>query len=316
VEPGTCPLEERRRLETLRPRLEARARILAAVRGWFAGRGFLEVETPVRIAAPAPERHIDAVPSGGRFLVTSPELQMKRLLAAGYERVFQICRCFRGAERGPSHLPEFTMLEWYRAGGGIDDLMRDCEELLTSAARAAGWGFPPAGPAGKRVDLVPPWQRVDVVEAFERHAGWRPGSRPDPARFDVDLVDKVEPALPADRPVFLVGYPASLASLARIDPARPDRALRFELYAGGLELANGFDELTDPAEQRRRFEEDEAWRRAAGKPPYPADGRFLAALDGGMPASAGIALGFDRLVMLLTAAATIDDVVAFPEETA
>ncbi len=241
---------------------------------------------------------------------------MKRLLAAGYQRIFQICRCFRDGELGGRHLPEFTMIEWYRAGAGIDDLMRDCEDLLAAASSGAGWATPPAGPGGIEVDLAAPFERIAVADAFERHAGWLPGADPDPARFDVDLVEKVEPALPPNRPVFLVGYPASLASLARLDPADPARSLRFELYAGGLELANGFDELTDPVEQRRRFTEDETWRRAAGKPPYPADERFLAALDAGMPPCAGIALGFDRLVMLLTDATTIDDVVAFPEETA
>lgn len=310
-----APPGDRRRLESLRPRLEARARILAAIRGWFSERGFLEVETPLRIAGPAPERHIDAVSSGERFLSASPELQMKRLLAAGYERIYQLCRCFRAGERGARHLPEFTMIEWYRAGAGIDALMGDCEALAACAVRAAGWGLPPSGPDGVPVDLTPPFERIAVADAFERFAGWRPGADPDPARFDLDLVGKVEPALPAGRPVFLVGYPASLASLSRIDPADPSRALRFELYAGGLELANGFDELTDPAEQRRRFTADEAWRRATGKPPYPADERFLAALEAGMPPCAGIALGLDRLVMLLTAARTIDDVVAFPEET-
>lgn len=309
------PAADRHRLEGIRPRLEARARILAALRDWFARRGFLEVETPQRVRAPAPERHIDAVRSGDRFLLASPELQMKRLLAAGYGRIFQICRCFRDGERGERHLPEFTMLEWYRAGAGIEDLMEDCEGLLAAAADGARWAGTPAGPDGSPVDLAPPFRRLAVADAFERFAGWRPGADPDPERFDLDLVGKIEPALPGDRPVFLVGYPASLASLSRLDPADPDQCLRFELYAGGLELANGFDELTDPAEQRRRFAADEAWRRAAGKPPYPADERFLAALEAGMPSCAGIALGVDRLVMLLTGARTIDDVVAFPEET-
>ncbi len=310
--PDPC---ERRRLAGLRARLEARARIFAAIRDWFAANGFLEVETPIRIPAPAPESHIDAEPSGDRYLITSPELQMKRLLAAGYERVFQICRCFRRGERGDRHLPEFTMLEWYRAGGGARDLMRDCEDLLRAGAEAAG-AFPLVERSGSRIDLSAPFQRIEVADAYERAAGWRPGADPDPSRFEREMVEKVEPSLPADRPVFLDRYPAAMASLARICPEEPDTAERFELYAGGLELANGFSELTDPAEQRDRFLVERAAREKDGKDVYPLDDRFLAALELGLAPCAGIALGLDRLVMLLTGAESIDEVVAFPEGTA
>ncbi|MFO8072011.1 MAG: EF-P lysine aminoacylase EpmA [Polyangia bacterium] len=306
---------DRRRLASLRERLEARARIFAAIRDWFATNGFLEVETPIRIPAPAPEIHIDAEPCGDRYLIASPELQMKRLLAAGYERIFQICRCFRRGERGDRHLPEFTMLEWYRAGGGPRDLMRDCEELLHAGAEATG-SFPLVERYGFRIDLSAPFERIEVAGAFERAAGWRPGADPDPSRFERDLVERVEPSLPADRPVFLDRYPAAMASLARICPEEPDTAERFELYAGGLELANGFGELTDPAEQRGRFVAERTARKKAGKDVYPLDERFLAALELGLAPCAGIALGLDRLVMLLTCAESIDEVVAFPEGTA
>jgi lysyl-tRNA synthetase class 2 len=312
---GANGKSDRQRLRALRRRLELRARIIRAIRARLDDNGFLEVETPQRIAAPAPELHIDIEPSGDRFLIASPELQMKRLLAAGYERIYQICHCFRRSEHGALHQPEFTMIEWYRAGAGIDRLMTDCEELLGAAARQID-SFPiVAGPRGP-VDLTPPFERIDLGDAFERTAGWRPDSAPDPQRFDLDLTEKVEPALPADRPAFLIGYPAAMASLARLDPQDPTRAERFELYAGGLELANGFAELTDADEQRARFTDEAAARSRAGKPVAPLDERFLAALAAGLPDCAGIALGIDRLVMLLTGAGSIDDVVAFPEGTA
>ncbi len=307
----TSPEEDRNRLKKLRFRLEKRARIIDALRDTFKEMAFLEVETPIRIQAPAPELHIEAEPSGDCFLITSPELQMKRLLAADFGNIFQICHCFRRGERGDRHLPEFTMAEWYRTNATIDELMNDCERLIGKAAAAVD-AFPATGGRDGGVNLTPPFERIEVADAFERHAGWRPGACPDPERFDLDLVSKVEPALPMDRPVFLVGYPASMASLASIDPSDPTRAERFELYAGGLELANGFTELVNPDEQRKRFKEEARARAEAGKAPYPIDEKFLEALEMGLSPCAGIALGLDRLVMLLTDAATIDDVVAFP----
>jgi lysyl-tRNA synthetase class 2 len=305
-----------RRLAALRPRLERRAAIAREMRRFFEDEGFLEVETPIRIPAPAPEEHIDPEPSGARFLAASPELQMKRLVASGaYPRIFQIARCFRRGERGAAHLPEFAMLEWYRTGAGIAELMADCERLISRVAAAVG-AFPRAERRGGPLDLSPPWERLEVSDAFARFAGWLPGGAPDAERFTRDLVDRVEPSLPRARPIFLVGYPASMASLARLDAANPERAERFELYAGGLELANGFAELTDPTEQRARFEREAEVRRRRGVACPPLDERFLSALALGMPPCAGIALGVDRLVMLLTDAESIDDVVAFPEGTA
>ncbi len=307
---------DKERLARLRPALEKRSLIIEAVKKHFCDKGFLEVETPMRIPSPAPELHIDAEPSGTRFLIASPELQMKRMLATGqYDRIFQICRCFRRGERGENHLPEFTMIEWYRAGAGIAELMEDCEEMIRCAAVACDV-FPRAHRKNATIDLSPPWERMSVSDAFEKFAGWRPGASPDPRMFDKDLVDKVEPALASTcRPVFMVEYPASMASLARLSPNDPSTAERFELYAGGLELANGFAELTDPVEQRKRFEDEESARRVAGKQPYTIDERFLHALESGLAPCAGIALGVDRLVMLLTGAEKIDDVVAFPEGT-
>lgn len=281
--------------------LELRARVLRGIRAFFAERGFLEVETPHRIPANAPEPHIDAVPSGEWYLHTSPELAMKRLLAAGYPRIFQICRCWREGERGKRHLPEFTMLEWYRAQADYRALMRDCEDLLTAL------GFAP--------DAARPWPRIAVDEAFRRWAGTTPEAALDAGTFDELVAFGIEPALAGlGTPAFLVDYPAACAALARRKPGRAELAERFELYVGGLELANGFSELTDPEEQRARFEADREARRRTGRDPYPLPEPFLDDLAR-MPPAAGIALGVDRLVMLLAGAETIDEVVAFgPEE--
>jgi lysyl-tRNA synthetase class 2 len=285
--------------------LEKRARILREIRAFFIGRGLLEVETPHRLPANAPEPHIDAVPSARWYLQTSPELCMKRLLAAGYPGIFQLCRCFREEERGGRHLPEFTMLEWYRADADYQTLMADCEGLLSVLTDGAGAGL----------DLRPPWPRVSVADAFRRWVGTSPEAALAEGTFDESIAFRIEPALAKlERPVFLVDYPVACAALARRKPGDPAVAERFELYAGGLELANGFSELADPVEQRARFEADRASRRAAGKDPYPMPEPFLRDLAQ-MPPSAGIALGVDRLVMLLTGAETIDEVVTFaPEE--
>ncbi len=301
--------EALRELRRKRPFLEARARVLEGIRAFFVGKGFLEVETPHRLPANAPEPHIDAVPAGPWYLHTSPELCMKRLLAAGYGRLFQVCRCFRTEERGSRHLPEFTLLEWYRAGEDYTALMEDCEGLLRSLASGR-----PLARGGREVGLTPPWPRISVAEAFERWAGRSPEEALAEGAFDEAVAFRVEPALEGfGTPVFLVDYPAPCAGLARPKPGRPQVAERFELYAGGLELANGFSELVDAAEQRRRFEADRRTRARAGKDPYPMPEPFLRDLAEAPPC-AGIALGVDRLVMLLTGAASIDEVVAFAPE--
>lgn len=292
-----------------RPRLEERARIVQTIRAFFIARGFLEVETPHRVPANAPEFHIDAVTAEGWFLHTSPEICMKRLLAAGYPKLFQICRVWRGGERGGRHLPEFTMLEWYRSGADYTALMNDCEELIRALAPE---GIPPV--QGEKIDLSPPWERLTVAEAFDRYASVRLDEALHADRFDEVIALEIEPKLGRDRPTFLCDYPAPLGALARRKPQNPAVAERFELYIAGVELANAFSELTDPDEQRERFMQDEEARRGAGKTPYPLPAKFLAELAV-LPAAAGIALGLDRLVMLLTGAGSIDEVVAFtPEE--
>jgi len=289
--------------------LEARALIIQDIRTFFINRGYLETETPHRIPANAPEPHIDAVDSGAWALHTSPELAMKRLLAAGYEQLFQICRVWRDSERGQYHLPEFTLLEWYRSEVDYHALMTECMELL--------FVLVPAGKLsrqGRTIDLAMPWPQLTVSEAFARYASMTIDEALAAACFEETLTSEVEPHLGKERPVFLTEYPASLAALARAKPGAPQLAERFELYIDGLELANAFSELTDPREQRRRFEADEELRRAGGKRPYPLPEKFLTELAV-MPEAAGIALGLDRLIMLLTDAEKIDDVVAFtPDE--
>ncbi len=292
--------------------LKTRAALLEAIRRFFNLRGYLEVETPIRIPGPAPEYHIDAVPSGDWFLQTSPELCMKRLLAAGYDRIFQIARCFREGERGGLHLPEFTILEWYEAGGDYTSMMKTCEDLILFIADALSLGRT-ISYRDLAIDITPPWPRITVREAFASHAPVSLEEALAASSFDEILTAHVEPHLGLDRPVFLTDYPAEMASLAKLHPRDPTVAQRCELYLAGMEMANAFTELTDEEEQRRRFAREEARRRRAGKKPYPSPEAFLACLPS-MPEAGGIALGVDRLVMIVTGAARIDDVVAFTPE--
>ncbi len=274
--------------------LAIRAQILREIRAFFDDRGFIEVDTPVRIPSPAPEPHIDCPPSGAWYLRASPELQMKKLLAAGMERIYQIGPCFREGERGRRHSPEFTMLEWYRANADYNDIAADMEALVAGVlSRFRGGGV-------RRFDRLP------VREAYRRFAGWDPVEAFDQDRFDFDMAVKIEPNLPKG-PTFLIDYPAAAASLSRLKADDPRVAERWELYVDGMELANAFTELTDPAEQRARFEAAKAERRELGEADYPLDEDFLAVL-GAMPPSGGVALGVDRLVMLACGASSIDEV--------
>jgi lysyl-tRNA synthetase class 2 len=293
--------------------LELRASVIQCARRFFGNNGYLEVETPVRIPAPAPEAYIDAQSSGNWFLQTSPELCMKRLLAAGYPRIFQICKCFRKNERGRRHLPELTMLEWYTAGHDYTDMMIQCEALITKVADCMGLDEALVY-QGRRIDLLLPWPRMTVTEAFEQWASMSVERAMEDDRFEEVLALEIEPRLGVDKPVFICDYPAAHGALARLKSSNRRLAERFELYIGGLELCNAFTELTDPKEQRERFEKERDSRRQAGKPVYPMPERFLEALED-MPEAAGNALGIDRMVMLFADTAKIDDVVAFvPEE--
>jgi lysyl-tRNA synthetase class 2 len=328
-----------------RPLLLARNRIQAALRGWLAGQEFTEVDPAILAISPGNEAHLhafatEAIGTDGLarplYLHTSPEFAMKKLLAAGETRIAAFAHVFRNRERGATHSPEFTMLEWYRAGEDYARLMQDCAEMLRLAAEAAG-----SRTLRHREALCDPFaepERISVAEAFERHAGidllatlaadgstdaaalGRQLDRQAIRRAADDtwsdmlsrvLVEKVEPHLGHGRATLLDRYPVAEAALARPAADDPRVAERFELYACGVELANGFGELTNPAEQRRRFglEMDEKQRVYGER--YPVDEDFLAAL-GQMPAASGIALGFDRLVMLATGAPRIDDVIWAP----
>lgn len=290
--------------------LALRSRVLQACRDFFAAAGFVEVETPVRIPTPAPEPHIDAPAAGRAWLRTSPELHMKRLLAAGASRIYQIGPCFREAEQGARHNPEFTLLEWYRTAAGQFDILLDCEALVRHVVRRVT-GNDTFVYCGQTIDVAAPWTRLTVREAFQAHAGWDPVAAYDADRFDLDLVNRVEPALPANRPCVLLDYPAPAAALARLNQDDQSVSERWELYIGGLELANAYGELTDAATQRQRFEACNAARRRAGREAYPLDEPFLAALACGLPPCGGIALGVDRLAMLLCDARTIAEVRPF-----
>jgi elongation factor P--(R)-beta-lysine ligase len=301
------------RQETLNAALKLRARVQQAMRAFLDAADYLAVETPIRIPAPAPEAHIDPEPCGQAFLQTSPELCMKQLLAAGYPRLYQICRCFRQGERGQRHLPEFTLLEWYTAHQDYRHMMNQTEALVKHVAQTLGrrgqLHF-----QERRIDLKGPFERLSVDEAFRMFAGSTPEAALADGRFDEIVGCTIEPRLGWERPVLLYDYPAECAALARMKPDQPTRAERFELYIGGVELCNGFSELNDSEEQRRRFLDELQARQQAGRPAIPLPEQFLAALDQ-MPPATGNALGVDRLVMLFADTLTIDDVTAFvPEE--
>jgi lysyl-tRNA synthetase class 2 len=302
-----------------------RAKICALVREFFSLQGFLEVNTPLRTPAPLPEAHIDLFASEGAYLAASPEALMKRLLAQGsaqgLEKIFFISPAFRKGERGVRHLPEFTLLEWYRADADYTCLMEECEALFLFVAKGLGRGSDIVY-QGKNINLTGPWPRISVNDAFLKYAkislnqalSQTQAQTHDQGVFDETMAFEVEPNLPTESPVFLMDFPIEKASLARPKPQNSAFAERFELYAGGMELANAFSELTDPAIQKARFAQEEKIRQQAGKPPLPMPEKFLDALKN-LPPCAGIALGFDRLVMLFADAAEIDQVVSFtPEE--
>jgi lysyl-tRNA synthetase class 2 len=323
-----------------RPFLIKRARILAALRAWFAGAGFVEIEAAALQVSPGNEAHLHAfradliAPDGAlreRYLRTSPEFAMKKLLAAGEDKIVDFARVFRNRERTPLHAPEFTMAEWYRTRQAYDVVMADTVTVIATAAKAAGattlaWRDRAANPFAEperltvreafrkyaKIDLHGLEDR-DAFAAAATHQGIRTAA--DDSWSDVFsrvLSDRVEPNLGIGRVTILREYPVAEAALARVSPHNPKVAERFEVYACGVELANGFAELTDPAEQRRRFQEAMDTKAARYGERYPIDEDFLAALAH-MPPASGVALGFDRLVMLLTGATHIDDVQWTPE---
>jgi len=278
--------------------LALRAVVHRSIRRFFEERDFVEVETPAIVPSPGLDVHLAAFEvrySNGKqagWLATSPEYQMKRLLSAGAGRIFQLGRSYRADEHGRHHEREFTMLEWYRAESTSDDVIRDTEELVAFVANALDQPAP---------EVQPPWQRLTVDEALQFHANVALDAVVhDEERFFRLWAEEVQPRLGNERPVVVTDWPSM--------------ADRFEAFFRGVELCNGFGELTDAAEQRRRFERDQAERHAAGAPVYPIDERFLDDLERGMPESGGNALGVDRLLMLLLGADSIQAVMPFPEE--
>lgn len=320
--------------------LLARGRIQAAIRNWFADQGFVEVDPGCLQVSPGNETHLHAfkteaigtdLKTRDLYLDTSPEFAMKKLLAAGEERIFAFAPAFRNRERGPLHAPEFRMLEWYRAGADYETLWDDCAAIIQAAATAIG--ATTARWRHRTADVTTPFRKTTLDQAFAQHAGIALRDTYTAAATDRDalaaaaraasiqftptdtwadlfsriLTEKIEPQLGAPAPEILYEYPVHEAALARPKPADPRVAERFELYMAGVEIANGFGELTDPVEQRRRFA---AWmdaKHAIYGERYPIDEDFLAALAH-MPPASGCALGFDRLVMLLTGATHIDQV--------
>ena len=287
--------------------LRERARIVRAIRRFFDEQGFLEVETAVRIPAPAPEEHIDCPPVvGGGYLRASPELQMKKLLAGGMDRIYQIGPCFREGEKGSRHNPEFTMIEWYRRKADYLDIRKDLEILVSrlfAGNREQG--------TGNRLDLSTSqllnFSTLKVRDAYRDHAGWDPWTEWDQDRFDFDMATKIEPAIKSiGGGVFLMDYPPQAASLAKLSrpskhPSLPDfsYAERWEFYWDGLELANCFTELCDRDEQLKRFEKAKDARKLLKESDYPLDYEFIDSLSR-IEHAAGVALGIDRLVMILT----------------
>jgi lysyl-tRNA synthetase class 2 len=328
--------------DKLKKNLHRRGKIIHAIRQFFLREGFVEIETPYIVPSPGMEPHLLALelyiqpPNGSQrkmYLHTSPEYGMKKLLAQGWDKIFQVCRVFRDGEISDTHQIEFTMLEWYRAYADYRTIMEDCEGLLEFLGqeileRSDLWY------QGKRIDLSPPAERLTMFQAMKRYGGvdiekncdgpslleeaksrgyrFEPGAvySFDEVFFKVFL-EAVEPRLGALKPTILHDYPASMAALARLKPDNPLWAERFELYLAGVELANAFSELVDPVEQKKRFESEQRLRSVLGRPLYPIDAELLAFLSR-MPPSAGIALGVDRLAMLFCDASRVQEVLAFP----
>jgi len=298
-------------LAGLVPALEYRAKVLAAVRAAFDFEGFVETETPAGISAPAAEEYIEAPRAGAFFLRTSPELEMKRLLCAGMKRIYQIGPCFRSGENGRLHRSEFSMLEYYAASWDYRELLAFTKRFVLAAAEKVN-GSPVIRFRGMTIDLSREWEILSVREAFRRYAPMSADeAAEEESRFELLLTENVEPNLPKDRPCVLMDYPIRFGAFARPKASDATLAERWEAYVGGVELVNAYGELTDPAVQRERFRNFAETRRRNALAEYPEPEEFLNDLDCGMPESAGAAMGFDRLVMLLRGASRLQDV-SFP----
>jgi lysyl-tRNA synthetase class 2 len=306
--------------------LEHRAALLASARNFFVDRGVLEVDTPMVVNAPVTDIHIHSAQVKFAddphpfFLHTSPEYAMKRLLAAGSGDIYQICHVVRGLERGHQHNAEFTLIEWYRIGFTLDQLMSEVDTLVRHLLGDVAFTM-----SSERLTYREAFLRELHLDPFTatlaqlsdaaRTVGFADGAQRDEL-LELLMGALVGPRLGRSALTFVHGYPASQAALARLSPEDPRSALRFELYCKGVELANGFHELASATEQRARFERDNEERQQRGLPSYEIDDRLLAALEAGLPECAGVALGFDRTLMLAAGADHIDDVLAFPTDRA
>ncbi len=342
----------------LKEKLQLRSEIVQKIRGFFLKQGFMEADTPLLVRNPGMEPYLDVFKTeffaGGSgksgadnartrvkkieemYLITSPEYALKKLLTAGFEKIFQVAKSFRNKETASSlHNPEFTLLEWYRAYAGYEEIMKDTEQLIYVLVGELSRGQATLSFQGKAIDVTPPWPRLKVKDAFARYAGIPVGDFENPEKFRAavskkgykvgpetaydDLffyvfMNEIEPKLGCDRPTILYEYPVSMAALSKICAHDPHYSERFEVYIAGIELANAFTELNDPVEQRCRLEAERKHRQKLGKDDYPVDQNFIRALEFGMPPAGGIALGVDRLIMLLTDTTDIRDVLFFPHQ--
>ncbi|MFN3410663.1 MAG: amino acid--tRNA ligase-related protein [Exilispira sp.] len=313
--------KERFILQRKIPVIKIRMGFLNIFRNYFQENDFLEVETPIRINYPAVESNIETFKSENRFLIASPEIQMKLLIMAGYEKIFQITHCFRKEHCSDIHQTEFTMCEWYRVNSSLNDLMNDCENLIKLEMDFMLKFFEKNNTYEidrksceqfyKKIKF--PFERIEISDIYLDLAGWNPTEIYDPQRFDIDMVTKIEPFLKTKSAVFLAGYPYYQASLSRLREGSNNVAERFELYFDGIEIANAFDELTDANIQETRFLEELKIRKEKNMNEYQIDKRFIENLRKGMPQTTGIALGFDRLLMVMIQKKSIEDVILFPE---
>ena len=325
--------------------LKKRSVIIKLIRNFFWRRGFIETETPSLVRLPGMEPYLNPFKTvfidsnvnrrEDCYLITSPEYAMKKLLVAGFKKIFQICKSFRNGEaQSTLHNPEFTMLEWYRAHADYKKIMSDVEEFTHFLTlKVCGSGF--FAYTGLKIDTRPPWPKLKVIEAFAKYAGVSRADFEDEKKlkkiarqkgykvnentsyddaFFLIFLNEIEPKLGLKKPVILYEYPLSMAALSKKCEYNPKYAERFEVYVGGVELCNAFTELTDPVEQKMRLESERKQRKQLGKEVYPVDQSFISALECGMPPSGGIALGVDRLIMLLTDTPDIRDVIAFPHQ--
>jgi elongation factor P--(R)-beta-lysine ligase len=300
------------RINKIASKLKFRSNFLFYLRKFFIENNFIEIDTPVMIKAPAPEDYINAPQVGNLFLRTSPELHMKRLAAAGFNKLFQLGPCFREDEIGRLHNVEFTMLEWYEKESNYIEFMHFLKKMLNTIIHQS-CGTLKIKYGAEFIDFSREWEIITVKDAFKKYASTTPEDAIRDDNFEILLTEKIEPNLPKDRPVIMKDYPLAMAALSKVNKEDPTVAERWELYLGGIEIANTYSELTNFKEQRKRFTKAHLNRRYNDLPEYPEDNEFYSALEYGLPEFGGSALGIDRLIMILTDSHNIKDVISFIE---